>query len=98
MDVLTEPLAQRRELAAADLILEVRDVTAGRLPDLSRCDGSDQIGREVPDRAAGPVDVLADAVPVVGHLDAEVVPHLRVPALRKIAERHAALDDVLLEL
>ena len=44
------------------------------------------------------MDVLQDAVSVVGHLDAEVLPHLLVPALRQVAQRDAPFDDVLLEL
>src|SRR5207248_4345111 len=62
--VLAEPLAQRRELAAADLLLELGEIAPGRLPDLHRRHRPDEIRREVADRAARPVDVLQDAVPV----------------------------------
>src|SRR5258708_12730596 len=52
----------------------------------------------VADPAARPVDVLQQAMAVVGHVDAEEVLHLRVPDLRQILERDGPGDQLLLQL
>ncbi len=42
--------------------------------------------------------VLEHAARIVGYVEAEVVVHLSVPALRQILQLDATVDDVLLEL
>src|SRR5437764_1372195 len=49
VDVLPEPLAQRRELTSFDLLLELAEILRGLLPELHRHDGAEQVGREVAD-------------------------------------------------
>ena len=71
---------------------------AARRPDLQRDHVAERIRREVADAAARPVDVLQDAVGVVGHVDAEEVLHPRLPDLGQVVERDRALEQLLLEL
>ena len=98
VDVLAEPLAERGELAAADLLVDVGDVLRDPLPELRRGDVAERVRREVADRAAGPVRVLERAVRDVRHLDAEVLHHLRVPGLGNVGSGELAGGHVLLEL
>src|SRR5438876_10844619 len=98
MNVLAEPVAQRRELAPLDLLLEVGAVVEELLPDLYRHDRPEQIRREVADLTRRPMRVLQDTLRVVRHVDAEVLVHLVVPHARQVANLDAAVDDLLLEL
>src|SRR5436309_1595159 len=58
VDVQAEPLAQRRELAPLDLLLEVAELLGRLLPDLYGHHGAEEIRREVADQARRPVHVL----------------------------------------
>src|SRR4051794_5718192 len=66
-----QPLAQQLEVALGDRVVDPWDVGAQALPELCRDEAAERIGREVADQAAAPVDVLQDAVGVVGHLAPE---------------------------
>ena len=96
--VHAEPLPERGELAALDLLLEIRHGLERLLPDLHRHHGAEEVRREVAEQAGAPVHILQNAVPVVGHVDAEILVHLFRPALRQVTQLDAAVDDVLLEL
>src|SRR5579875_1030430 len=65
VEVLSKPVAERAELAALEVVVEARDVREHALPDLGRDQVAERVGREVADRAAGPVGVLEDAAAVV---------------------------------
>ena len=52
VDVLAQPLAERRELADGDALLEVADVAQRRLPELARDHVAERVGGEVAERAA----------------------------------------------
>src|SRR5262249_46086263 len=97
VDVLAQPLAHRTELAARDLPPDIRHVRGEPVPDLDAHDVAERIRGEVAEAAAGPVDVLEDAVGDVGNLDAQVAPHRLVPRVRQRAQVEPA-HDLLLEL
>src|SRR6185503_897294 len=85
VNVRVEPVLERAELAAGDLLVEVADLAADRLPELRRVEIAERVRREIPDQAEAPVDVLQTAAPVVWHVDAEeflepLVPDRREPA------------------
>ena len=98
VDLLAQPLAERRQVAGADPLVEVVDVAAGGLPQLAGDHVAEAVGGEVAEGAAGPVDVLEDAAGVVGDLEAEVVAVARVPGLGQVLEREVVLEDLQLEL
>src|SRR5947209_4323727 len=70
--VLTQPLAQRGELAGPDLVVEIRQLAPDPLPELARDDVAEGVGREIADRPSRPVHVLKHAVGDVGDVDSEV--------------------------
>jgi hypothetical protein len=98
VDVRAKPFAQRREIAASDLLVEVGDVFDHLLPDLHGHHRAQQVRREIADEPDRPVSVLQHALRVVGDVDAEVVVHPRVPDLRQVLQLDAVVDDVALEL
>ena len=82
VDVLAQPVAQRRELAAAELRLDLGQVGAGARPQLGGDQVPERVGREVAEQPGAPVHVLQHALRVVGDLDAEQPVHALVPRAR----------------
>src|SRR5262249_29604328 len=97
MQLLAQPLADRAELTARDLPVDVVEVLAQPPPDLPADHVPERIRREVAEAAARPVHVLQHAVPVVGDVDVEVAVHHLVPQTRQVAQVEA-VHDLLLEL
>src|SRR5687767_8515101 len=58
VDVLPQPAEQGGELAAGELRVEVAEVFSRLLEELGGVEVAERVGREVAERAAGPVDVL----------------------------------------
>src|SRR6185369_17636569 len=79
VDLRAQPLAQRRELAVRDQGVEVAEVAMRRLVELRRVEVAERVGREVPERAHRPVDVLQAAFGVVARPDAEQLAALLAP-------------------
>ena len=98
VEPLAQHLVERAELAGLELRVEVGQLLLDDAPDLDRERVPERVGREVAVRRARPVHVLEHAARVVGHLDAEELPHPRVPRLRQVGERELAGDELLLEL
>src|SRR5215211_6474474 len=98
VQVVSQPLAQRPELALLELVVQVGEVGDDALPDLRGDQVPEGVRREVADRAGRPVRVLQDAARVVRHLDLEVIPHAAVPLLRELLERERLGEHLLLEL
>src|SRR5688500_580336 len=76
VDVRSEPLEQRPELAARELRIDLAEVFADLLEELGGVHVSQRVRREVADRASAPVDVLQTPAGVVGRREAEVLAHL----------------------
>src|SRR5579859_2929156 len=98
VDVLAQPVVERAELAGPDLVVEVGELPADPLPELSGDDVAEGVGREVADRPARPVHVLEHAVGDVGDVDPEVLVDLRVPRLTRVRGSETPADEILLEL
>src|SRR5436190_398610 len=98
VDVLPEPVAEIAELRGTHLVVEVRELTTDSLPELAGDDVPERVGREVAERPARPVHVLEHPVGHVGHVDPEILLHLRVPRLRRVGRGESAGEQVLLEL
>ena len=98
MDVLAQPLAQRREIARRDAVVERGDVRVGPLPQLAGDQVAERVGREVADQPGRPVHVLEHALGVVGHVEPEVLLQPGVPGLGQIGDLEPVLDQLLLEL
>src|SRR6202011_191795 len=71
--VLAKPLAERRELAALELLVEVAEVGLDALPELNGDDVAEGVRGEVAEAHVGPVDVLEDAAGEIGRIEPEVV-------------------------
>src|SRR5436305_1152801 len=98
VDVLAEPLGERRELAPLELIVEAAEVGLRALPQLNRDDVPERVRREVADAHVRPVHVLEHAVREVGWLQSEVLAHLRVEGLRQVAHLEAPGEELALDL
>src|SRR5262249_39128119 len=97
VDPLAQPGPKGGEVPIADSRAEAK-LAVGRLPQLPGDDVAQAVGREVAERAAGPVDVLEHAVAVVRNLHPEVLAVAGVPGCGKIGEREPVLEDLELEL
>src|SRR3954468_15493352 len=62
VDAGPQPVADRAELARANLLVDVRDVIRERAPELGGHQIADRVGRKVADHPGTPVDVLQDAL------------------------------------
>jgi hypothetical protein len=91
--LFAQPAEQRAEVAAADRLQQARDLGLRRAEQLRRQHGAQRVAREVAEGAAGPVDVLQAAQPVVGRNDAEEIPHPLVPGARQVAHGEVARDQ-----
>src|SRR3954465_4995489 len=69
VDIGTEPLADRTELARANVLVDIRDVVVERAPELGGHQVADRVRREVADHPRAPVDVLQDALLDRRHLE-----------------------------
>src|SRR6266404_4394464 len=98
MQVLAQPVAERRELALLEAVVEIGKVVDDTFPDLRRDQVPERVRREVANRAARPVDVLKHAFRVGRDGDPEVVPHAAVPFVRQLLERELVGEHRLLEL
>ena len=98
VDVLSQPLTQRPQLAGGELVLEVADVGVRALPQLPGDEVAQGVGGEVPDQPRRPVHVLQHAVGVIVDGDAEVLLKARVPCLGQVADGERPIDQALLEL
>mmetsp|Transcript_46773 Transcript_46773/g.101594 ORF Transcript_46773/g.101594 Transcript_46773/m.101594 type:complete len:242 (+) Transcript_46773:326-1051(+) len=95
MHLLTQPLAERAELAAADLAPErVRaDVGQRRVEELRSDDRAKRVAREVADGSERPVDVLQATLIVRRYIDAEVRLHSKPPVLRHLINLHVPAEE-----
>src|SRR4029079_17036140 len=84
VEVLAEPLVDLAERPLLYALVGVRQVAHEPLPDLRREDAAELVRREVPEHAAGPVDVLQAADPVVRRADADELLPPRVPGGRDV--------------
>ena len=84
-DILLQPLEQRRQVAAYDIVLQRWDRFVGRLEQLRGIHGTQRIRREITKPAVGPVNILHTTVAVIPDgIDAQIFLHLAVPQGRNI--------------
>src|SRR3954447_14534407 len=98
VDALAQPLPERREVPVRDARREVAEIASGGVPELAGDDVAEAVGGEVAERAAGPMDVLEDAMSVVGDLEPEVVAIAGIPGLRQFRQLQVPVEDLQLEL
>src|ERR1700676_804787 len=98
MDVLPEPLPQLSELTRTELLVQLRDGGVAALPELTGDQVAERVRAQVADQPGRPVDVLEDAVGIVGDVSPQVLLEAGVPNLRQLRHRQPALDQLALEL
>ena len=92
MDVRPEPVEQPRETAIRESVDQARHFLAGSLEDLRAVEVAQRIGREVPHRSHGPMNILQTASTIVGNLKTKNITIRGVPGGRKIGWREVASE------
>src|SRR4029077_10380553 len=95
---LAQPLAERAELAALELGVEIAKLVLRTLPELDADPAPERVRGEVAEVRVCPVDVLEHAVEDPGRLDAQVVAELRVERLRQVGGSDLPREHLPLEL
>ena len=79
VDIGTQPGKQLTEITLADLVIEIPNILVDLLPQLRGDQISQGVGGEIPDRAAGPMDILQHPFCIIGRRNAQIFLHFCVP-------------------
>src|SRR5450759_225578 len=92
------PFTKHVKATCRDLPVEIRDLLPGRGKELRSVKIPEHVRREVSKQAPRPVDVLEDAVGIIGNLDAEILFNLGIPEVWKVGHIDFPVAQSFLDL
>src|SRR5450830_2003416 len=92
------PFTQHVKATCRDLSVEIRDLLPGRGKELRGVEIPEHVRREVSKQTTRPMDVLEDAVRVIGNLNAKILFYLGIPEAREVGHFHFPVDQSFLDL
>src|SRR5450756_1110182 len=87
------PFTQHVKVTCRDLSVEIRDLLPGRGKELRSVEIPEHVRREVSKQTTRPMDVLEDAVRVIGNLNAKILFYLGIPEAREVGDCQQPTDD-----